>query len=233
MQDLYGGNSSLLIYGKEGKVAVDLSCNIAALVEADIDSVILTHEHIDHVYALPSLLHQLWISGRTKELKIYIPDGLEVLVNTMIDMFKIRSKKDIFDIQILTDTSWKSGSLHITTFKTDHTNTSTGVVVEEENFKLVYTGDSRPLKEFPQLFEGANILIHEASGLEENEETLIKKGHSSGADAGRAAAGLRVKELYLCHLPKGKAAQEKVLKEAKIVFSEVFIPEILKEYIVM
>ena len=50
---------------------------------------LLTHEHIDHVYALPSLLHHLWLGGRAKALDIYIPEGMEPLVNGLIDLFGI------------------------------------------------------------------------------------------------------------------------------------------------
>ena len=61
-QDADSGNTALLLNGTDGAVCVDLSCNIAAAVDADVDAVILTHEHIDHIYALPSLVHQLWLS---------------------------------------------------------------------------------------------------------------------------------------------------------------------------
>ena len=57
-QELSGGNTSLLVKGREGCVAVDVSCKLAAMVEAEPDVVVLTHEHIDHVYGLPSFLHQ-------------------------------------------------------------------------------------------------------------------------------------------------------------------------------
>ncbi len=78
--------------------------------------------------------------------------------------------------------------------------------------------------------KGADILIHEASGVSTDEENLVKKGHSSGADAGAFAAGLGVRELYLCHLPAGEEARRAVLREAGKYFSASRIPEILKEY---
>ena len=69
--DRDGGNTSLLFRSPDLKILVDVSGNIAEAVDADIDSVIITHEHIDHVYGLVSLLHQLWLSGRERKLSVY------------------------------------------------------------------------------------------------------------------------------------------------------------------
>lgn len=229
LQDNRSGNTSLLITGERGCAAVDLSCNIAAVAEADVDAVILTHEHIDHVYALPSLLHHLWLGGRAKALDIYIPEGMEPLVNGLIDLFGIRTKSNMFEIRIHTEAAFDIGALHVTEFPTDHTDTSIGIVVEDGADKLVYTCDTRPFKAAPAFMNGAQVLIHESSGLSLDEETLIRKGHSSGADAGKMARDLNVKRLYLCHLPKGEAAKAEILGEAKSVFPETYIPEILRE----
>ena len=52
-QDLDNGNTSLLVKGTDGAcVLVDVSCNLALPVDACADVIVLTHEHIDHVYAL-------------------------------------------------------------------------------------------------------------------------------------------------------------------------------------
>lgn len=233
LQDTDSGNTSLLVTGKEGSLAVDLSCNLAAVVNAGVDAVILTHEHIDHVYGLPSLLHQMWIAGRGKALDIYVPQGLEQLVDGLIHLFGIREKKNMFEIRLRTEPVFCVGTMKVTTFPTDHTEMSIGVVIEDgmegSGGKLVYTCDTRPLRDIPSFMEGAQVLIHEASGLSKDEEALLRKGHSSGADAGKMARELGVDKLYLCHLPKGEEAKSQILREAKMVFGESFIPEVLGE----
>jgi ribonuclease Z len=210
-------------------VAVDLSANISAVVDADVDAVILTHEHIDHVYGLPSLLHQLWLAGRERALDIYIPSGMEDLVNGLINLFSIREKKNIFPIRVLAETEFSVGSMKLTAFATDHTGTSVGVAAKEGEEKLVYTCDTRPIREIPSCMAGADVLIHETSGLWKDEETLIKKGHSSGADAAALAEKLQVKALYLCHLPRGEAQKKEILKETKALFEHTYIGEIGRE----
>ena len=223
-QELRGGNTSLLIRGEEGCICVDLSCNLSAAVEAEPDVVVLTHEHIDHVYGLPSFLHQSWLRGRKKPLRIVVPSGMEYIPEEMLNMFRLREKKGIFDITISAPMEFSVGSLRIKTFLTDHTETSIGLIVEEGETCLIFTSDTRPDLVLPK----ADVLIHEASGVSADEEILVKKGHSSGADAGRTAKELGVKELYLCHLPmEGK---EEVLKDAQRIFPQVEIPEVLKWY---
>lgn len=261
LQDTDSGNTSLLLMGRKGSLAVDLSCNIGTLVNAGVDAVILTHEHIDHVYGLPSLLHQMWIAGRRKALDIYVPKGQEGLADGLIQLFGIREKKNMFEIRMHTEPVFSVGTMKVTTFPTDHTKMSIGVVVEEGDViedddvieegdaiedsdaiedamedamkgrraKLVYTCDTRPLRDIPSFMEGAQVLVHEASGLSKDGETLLRKGHSSGADAGKMARMLGADKLYLCHLPRGEEAKAEILHEAKMVFEESFIPEVLRE----
>ena len=229
-QDIESGNTSLLIGGREGAVCVDLSCNIAAVVDADVDAVVLTHEHIDHVYALPSLLHQLWLTGRTRALTIYVPKGMEYLPEALLDVFKIRSKKGIFDISVSAQTGFRVGTLEIAAFKTNHTDMSFGLIVTEGGDKLVYTGDTRPIRTVPDVMKGAKVLIHEATGDAAGEETLVQKGHSSGADAARLAKEIGAEKLFLCHLPKGDGRKEQLLAEARAIFPAAFLPEILLAY---
>lgn len=231
-QDADCGNTSLLLSGDRGVLCVDLSGNVEKIVGADVDTVLLTHEHIDHVYALPSLLHQLWLSGRDRELKIVVPEGMQYIPEGMIELFKFRSKKNIFKINVVSEKDFQVGSLSVQTFVTDHTLMSVGIVVTEGNNKLVYTCDTRPINQPLSLMAGAKVLIHEASGLAEYEETLIKKGHSSAADAAEFAKKISPERLFLCHLPQGSNAKEAVLKEAKSFFEAAYIPEILVEYTV-
>lgn len=223
-QELSGGNTSLLVKGREGCVAVDVSCKLAAMVEAEPEVVVLTHEHIDHVYGLPSFLHQSWLRGRKKPLRIVVPSGMEYIPEEMLNLFRLREKKGIFDITISDPMEFSVGSLRIKTFLTDHTDTSIGLVMEENDTRLIFTSDTRPDLVLPK----ADVLFHEASGVSADEEMLVKKGHSSGADAGMTAKEIRAEKLYLCHLPmEGK---EEVLKDAQRAFKKAEIPDVLKWY---
>lgn len=110
------GNTSLLFKGSRGTVLVDASCGLGRAVAADVDAVILTHEHIDHVYGLPSLIHQLWLSGRRRALDICVPAGMEEFVHRFLEVFSLQEKKNMFDFRIRTGRQFSVGSMEITLF---------------------------------------------------------------------------------------------------------------------
>lgn len=232
LQDTESGNTSLLIEGTEGKVVVDLSGNLPTAVDADVDEVILTHEHIDHVYGLPSFLHQLWLQHRARPLCIRVPAGMESLTEQWMEQFRIRSKPEIYPISVVATDVFTVGSMHFTLFKTDHSEMSVGIAVEEHGQKLVYTCDTRPFQIILDCFIGADVLIHEASGVSAEKACLLKKGHSAGSDAAALAERLGVKRLYLCHLPKGKAEKDAVLADAQVLYPGAELPKVLYPYTV-
>src|SRR5699024_10851073 len=153
-----------LFKGSRGTVLVDASCGLGRAAAADVDAVILTHEHIDHVYGLPSLIHQLWLSGRRRALDICVPAGMEVFVHRFLEVFSLQEKKNMFDFRIRTGRQFSVGSMEITLFSTEHTETSVGLVVREGEDRVVYTSDTRPIREILPSMAGAQVLIHEASG---------------------------------------------------------------------
>ena len=222
------GNTSLLFKGSRGTVLVDASCGLGRAVAADVDAVVLTHEHIDHVYGLPSLIHQLWLSGRRRALDICVPAGMEEFVHRFLEVFSLQEKKNMFDFRIRTGRQFSVGSMEITLFSTEHTETSVGLVVREGEDRVVYTSDTRPIREILPCMAGAQVLIHEASGCEAEEEILWKKGHSNGADAARLAERLGVGGLYLCHLPETQELRKKVLEEASAIFPSACVPPVGK-----
>lgn len=227
LQELNQGNTSLLFKGTQGCVAVDLSCNLSTVVQEDIDAVVFTHEHIDHVYGLPSLLHQLWLSGRKRVLNLYAPKTMHQFIERFIDVFSLRQKQGMFPINLCEESRFKVGTMQFTLFPTDHMPGSIGMIVQDGEDKLVYTSDTRPIKEpIPEMY-GARILIHEASGTAEEEVSLHKKGHSSGRDAGQMAKSLQVSILYLCHLPI--TGKEQIVQEATECFPKVVLADPLKE----
>lgn len=228
VQDRAACNTSLLFRAEHGCAAVDLSGNLDVVVNADPDAVILTHEHIDHVYGLPSLLHQLWLCGRQRPLELHFPKGMEPLVQGMLDLFGMEKKPRMFALRLCTEPDFKVGDLWFSLFHTDHTALSVGLVVEENNKKLVYTCDTRPWEHPLAVMQGACVLIHEASGPKEDRETLIKKGHSTASDAARLAQQLNVQCLYLCHLPAEQKQQEMILQDAKAIFEQTVLPPVLK-----
>ncbi|MDO5847285.1 MAG: ribonuclease Z [Methanocorpusculum sp.] len=92
--------------------------------------------------------------------------------------------------------------------------------------KIVYTGDTRPLREPDEVLSGADLLIHEATFDEEMGEAHAKEvWHSTAKEAGRVAALLSPKQLALVHISSRYTTSSGHVREAKEVFEgEVFAP---------
>lgn len=229
VQERESGNTSILMSSKDAKILIDVSVNIQEAVKAGIDALVLTHDHIDHVYGLPSLIHQLWLTGRTAELKIIVPKGMEEMVERLLDIFALRSKDGMFPISIVIAQPVRIGNLNLSFFKTDHTKTSVGIKAVADGISILYTADTKPIEDVPEDWTDVDLLIHEASGTAAEEGILIRKGHSSAKDVSNLALKIKAKRLMLCHLPDKK---KEVLEETRKNYPSAVVPVILHKYVI-
>lgn len=228
VQDPKSPNTSLVVDDGKNSVLVDVSANLFYAVEKQIDAVVITHEHIDHIYGLPSLLHQMWICKRQKSLKIICPDGIKDKVNYLIDGFVLRQKKGIYPIEIVSADKNTVGSMNFTFFKTVHTDNSVGMMITDGEHKVVYTCDTAPIADLPEEMHGPKLLIHETNSLSKDR----KPDHSSGLEAGALADKISAEKLLICHLPADGKLKKEILKETKTVFKNTSVPKVLKTYCV-
>jgi ribonuclease BN (tRNA processing enzyme) len=96
------------------------------------------------------------------------------------------------------------GGARLTTFRVDHQPVdggAMGCVVELDGKRVAYSGDTRPVHHLIEAAQGADVLIHEAGGLDEHRAEVHRQGHSTAGDAGRAARAAAVGRLVLTHMP--------------------------------
>jgi ribonuclease Z len=214
-------NTHMVLVGKERIVMVDCVNNpIHRLEQAGIDfldvtDLILTHFHPDHVSGVPLLLMDMWLRGRTKLITIY---GLHYTLDRMeqlMGMYSWESWPNFFPVAFhrLPDTE-KNTLLDCAEFKiasspVRHLIPTIGLRFSFKTSQkaLAYSCDTEPCVEVVRLAEGADVLIHEASGA--------SLGHSSASQAGQIAAQAEVGKLYLIHYPTGEYANENLIEEAR------------------
>ena len=88
---------------------------------------------------------------------------------------------------------------------------------------LVFSGDTRPCKGLFQACVGADVLVHEATFLEEEAERAAETGHTTALQAGRLAREAGVRLLALTHISTRHPGRE-ILAEARSEFPAAVLP---------
>jgi ribonuclease Z len=89
--------------------------------------------------------------------------------------------------------------------------------------RIVYTGDTSPVQSVEVYAHAADLLVHEATFLEQDKARALQTGHSTAAQAARTAADAGVKLLALTHLSTRYFPRE-VRQEAREIFENTVVP---------
>jgi ribonuclease Z len=238
----------------------------------DVDDVLITHCHADHILGLPGMLKTFALRAREAPLQLYGPAGLAELMATLRPVIgRLTYKVDVRPLKA-GDAVERDG-YRVHAFATDHHVPSVGyALVEDERpgrfdidaarelgvpegplFGLlqhgeavtldtgvtirpdavvgearagrtvVFSGDTRPCKELFQACVGANVLVHEATFLEEEADRAAETGHTTALQAGRLAREAGVRLLALTHISTRHPGRE-ILAEARSEFPAAVLP---------
>lgn len=94
---------------------------------------------------------------------------------------------------------------------------------------IVYSGDTAPSRTLVEFADDADLLIHEATFIEELATRAEENGHTTALQAGILAAEANVKCLVLTHISSRYPEPKLLLEEAKQAFNNVIIAEDLME----
>lgn len=91
--------------------------------------------------------------------------------------------------------------------------------------KIVYTGDTRPFREFAAFAADADLVIHEATFDDALVEKAELDGHSTPSQAAEAAKQANAKSLVLTHISARYSESQLLLGQAKKVFANTQVAE--------
>jgi ribonuclease BN (tRNA processing enzyme) len=159
----------------------------------DLSAVVITHEHPDHcadIYGLHVLLrYGLEQSG----LPVFAPEGAEARLGGLV-----ASWGDTFAWNAIDDgDKARVGPIDLRFSRTDHPPPTYAVEASAGGRRLVYTADTGPEWSVDAFGAGADLVLSEASYLDDNIPVAI---HLSAAQAGRAAREAKAKRLILTHI---------------------------------
>jgi ribonuclease Z len=89
--------------------------------------------------------------------------------------------------------------------------------------KIVYTGDTRPIKNFEVFASKADLLIHESTFDDSLIDKALVDGHSTPSQAANEAKKANVKKLVLTHISARYPDSEILLKQAQKIFQNTLI----------
>ena len=222
--------SSNLISTKSTKILVDCGSGVTQRLNqsknssADIDALLLTHLHTDHVIDLYQLIISSWHSDRTSQWKIYGPKGTKQFVDKTFLAWKSERKlrisyekrKSSKALNYKVYEFKKEGFININDikikyFEVDHKPVpyAYGFSFFNKNKKLTISGDTRPCESLMLNAQNADVLLHEVfieyeinqtSGLR-SKKTLhnVKEYHTPSNLVGKVAKLSNCKKLVLTH----------------------------------
>lgn len=236
-------NTSLAFYTKKEIVLVDCSGSPyqrvirAGLDPTKVSSLVLTHAHPDHVYGLPSLVHNIGLTGRRAPFHIYGLKETMKSVQGMMELFPLEKKMQ-YEVKLHVVPEKECDVLtglgiRIVSTPVIHAIPAIGLRVEfdtaEERAAVVFSGDNRPSESLLGLAKGVEVLIHEATRLEEHRTWAAAEGHTTARQAGEVAAQAGVGQLILCHFAfEIQGRLDEVHRQAKSAFNGPV--ELAKEY---
>jgi ribonuclease Z len=213
-------------------------------VEVDpgsVGHVFLSHRHLDHVGGLePLLLTMTYRASRAgvepSPVKLYALPGSAGAIRATLAAADAAGQRRFGDrLAWVTPPAGATAALEsglaLTLVPVDHLppgGDAAGCVVQSDGARVVYSGDTRPCEALVDAARGADLLIHEVGGLDARAELLHAVGHSTAAEAGRAAARAGVRTLALFHVPASEwATPADLLAEARrhAPGVEVFVSE--------
>lgn len=225
-----GACSSYLIDSNGTKILVDagsgsLSNLMKIMDPVDLDAIILSHLHWDHMTDIPILYYYLHINringGKFDDIPLYMP-------KTPPAMFETISSFSAFDINVLNkETIINQNDFKITTARMTHPVESYALKFSHMGKSIVYSGDTTYNPGLAVFSAGCNLLITDSGFLD--EQLTPSSPHMSSAQCARVAADAGAGRLLLSHLNPGTDTDD-YLVEAVATFKKTYIANLMKEY---
>lgn len=215
------GDETMLVDASSGTVLLR-QLDAAGIALGGVRHLFVTHRHFDHVGGLAPLLTALAAVPEASLTVHAAPATLAVLRELLA--LTIPGVEDWLGERL----AWRglvpggpvgAGDAEVTPFEVDHGPECVGFRIERGGSAVTFAADTRPCENVVRYTKGADLLVHEAYGPETSAKPAHALGHSTAAEAGRAAREAGVGRLVLTHLRARRHADpEELAAEAAVAF---------------
>jgi ribonuclease BN (tRNA processing enzyme) len=164
-----------------------------------VETLLLTHHHLDHISDVPVLMKARWLAG-AETLDIYGPPGTEDLIGEILDTHKYM--QDRLDLSV-TDLNPEQAPFEIAGFEvgameTRHSMQCLAYRFEGSGPPVVFSADSEAFPGLVEFADGAAVLVHDCSFPDDVDVS----NHPTPSQLGQALADAEaeVGRVYLTHL---------------------------------
>lgn len=174
--------SGVLVGLEEKPLLIDCGSGVlnriyeAGVRHTDIDTVLLSHLHLDHVADLLPLLKANWLMDKT-DMRIYGPEGTWEWFTKLLGLYEYMLDKvevEVIELSPGEDFVPEGFDCEVACAAAAHSVPTLAYRVMSGEGEIVYSGDTEPCRDVMDLAVEADLLIHECSfpaGMEVTNHT--------------------------------------------------------------
>lgn len=207
---------------------------ISALANENLNKLFITHFHPDHTLGLPGFLISPWNMQRTGPIEIYGPEGIDTMVNGLLEVYADGINEHLYDgPKQLDPIQTKVEQIEPGVFYQDDKISVESIPVIHGSFEayafkfttpdktIVVSGDTCPV---PLLYEKAkncDILVHEVfcesamPQMPKKYQDYFYKVHTGAIELGKIAKAVNPKLLVLTHQIFYNLSKDEIIKEIR------------------
>ena len=201
-----------------------LDCGAGTILRLDqvgasqeaLDTVVLTHLHLDHVSDLLALANARFLAD-LPGLQLFGPEGTKEYVRAAKGLYPNLAKMDVAVRELRPMDSISLKGFDIFAEEARHSVTALAYRLEADDRVVVYSGDTEPSPRVAALAKGADLLVHECSFPEPFDVT----NHSTPKKLGSMIKNHGIKRVVLTHIYPQASGCEDLMAEQVIELSEV------------
>lgn len=222
--------------------------NLMGISAADVDALMLTHFHSDHIDGIGPLMLFHWTRGAsTKPLPVYGPEGVEQVVAgfnaayALDDIYRIAhhgenivpgsgggAEARPFAMDGETAIVLQSGGLTVTAFKVDHDpiKPAVGYRFDYKERSVCISGDAAKSANLIAVCKGADIIVHDAL-----QPKLVQEMQAAFTAAGNSNTAKIFGDIQDYHASPEQAAESAKAAGAQMLVLSHLVPPLPLSYL--